>query len=64
MSRRFRHHIRGSEVGRDRPMAYMRRGRTRRSRAAHPLRRTAVVPLFALLLVMLLVVAVQRGLAG
>ena len=64
MSRRFRHHIRGSEVDRDRPMAYMRRGRTRRSRAAHPLRRTAAVPLLALVVVMLLVVAAQRGLIG
>jgi type VI protein secretion system component VasF len=64
MTMRFRHDITGSEVGRPRPPAYMRRGRTRRSRSARLSRRAPVWRLAALALLLLLGIGLQQALGG
>jgi hypothetical protein len=52
-----RHRIRGSEVGEPRPIAWMRRGRTRRSRSAALARPNAVLVCAAFALFVALCVA-------
>lgn len=62
MTRRFlRHNIVGNEVGRPRPPAYMRRGRTRRSRSRKTRRTPLIVfALFLMAVLMLGLVATSR----
>ena len=59
--RRSRHGIVGSEAGRPRPMAYMRRGRTRRSRGLRFSRAETLLRLGVLLSLLLLAVLAARG---
>ena len=61
MMRRSRHWIVGSEVGRPRPIAYMRRGHTRRSRGLRPSRRSMLLPACVLFSLVVLAVLISRS---